>query len=329
MIGIIHEGHEEHEEYKDYIMLALINKFEFLQREKSENQTTTEIQASRNEHIFKHQNKLEKYNEFNIFLMFLLFFVSIVSLVDKSYGTTPFGVGEVLRYHLDFSFLRAGYSEMAILAVDSIYGEPSYYFRSRVKSTSTVDVIYKVRDTVESWFAVDSLYSMRYQRWIHEGGYHSIKFFDYNHRTGWVSISNENGPKGVTPFIPYSHNIISALYWVRCQPLQAGKELHLNLHDQTVQYPLTVRVYGLEKVEVPAGTFTCWKIEPVIESEGLFKAAGRLWVWLTDDERRLPVMMRSEIVVGSIVGRLVEYHLGKPYSPGIKPVYVDKDDWDW
>lgn len=247
-----------------------------------------------------------------------------------AFGDTPFGVGERLRYHMSFSVLRAGYSEMTIGYVDTLScPAPAYYFRSRVKSTRTVDLIYKVRDVVESWFDVKDLYSYRYQRKISEGNYRHIKFYDYDHETGWVSISNENGPKGVAPFKPFSHNIISALYWVRCQQLETGKDLHLDVHDQNVQYPMTVKVYGLEEVEVSAGTFRCWKVEPVIESEGLFKATGRLWVWLTDDENRLPVMMRSEIPVGSIVGRLVEYRLGEAFTPGMPDPGVLSEDWNW
>ena len=242
----------------------------------------------------------------------------------------PFGVGERLRYSMEFSVMRAGRSEMSIVGVDSSFGRPAFHFRSRVKSTRTVDLIYKVRDVIEAWFDVSGLYSWRYDRYVREGGYRSRKFFDYNHRTGWASVSNENGPKGVVRFTPFSHNIISALYWVRCQPLEAGVDLRVPLHDQSVQYPLTVKVYGIEEVKVPAGTFRCWKVEPVIESEGLFKMAGRLLVWLTDDDLRIPVMMASKIPVGSIVGRLVEYRPGAPYHPGDPlPEEVIDDSWDW
>ncbi|MDP8207548.1 MAG: DUF3108 domain-containing protein [Candidatus Electryonea clarkiae] len=242
----------------------------------------------------------------------------------------PFGVGERLRFHMDFSLVRAGYSEMSIIGIDSTCSEPAWHFRSRVKSTKGVDLVYKVRDVVESWFDLEKLYSHRYERRIREGTYKSRKFFDYDHQSGWVSISNENGPKGLTPFEPFSHNIISALYWVRCQPLEEGKDLHVPLHDLNKQYPITIKVYGLENIKVPAGEFKCWKVEPVLESEGMFRKSGRLWVWLSDDENRIPVLMKSEIPVGSIMGRLVEYRLGKPYTPGIAAPEDSSDDkWDW
>lgn len=249
---------------------------------------------------------------------------------DGSVYDVPFGVGERLRYYMEFSFVKAGLSEMVVTGIDSVNGRPAYRFRSRVRSTRTIDLIYKVRDVVEAWFDVGGLYSQRYERRIREGSYHSEKFFDYDHRTGWVSISNENGPKGITPFKPYSHNIISALYWVRSQELEPDSELIIPVHDMDTHYPLTVRVYGRERVTVPAGTFNCVKVEPVIESEGLFKKAGRLLVWITDDERRLPVKMNSKISVGTIKGNLVEYQPGVPYTPGVQsPRRPDDNSWDW
>ena len=244
--------------------------------------------------------------------------------------TIPFGVGERLRYHMDFSFVQAGLSEMAIVGVDSINGRPSFHVRSRVRSTRTIDLIYKVRDLVESWFDTDYIFGQRYERRIREGGYKSLKFYDYNHETGWVSISNEYGPKGTTPFLPFSHNVISALYYVRTQPLEAGAEIVVPLHDMDVQYPLVVKVYGREEIKVPAGTFTCWKVEPVLVSEGLFKMAGRLVVWISDDEHRIPVMMSSKIPVGNIDGKLVEYRLGHAFDPvsGAGKAEIN-DSWDW
>ncbi len=253
--------------------------------------------------------------------------------VDSSHvvpADVPFGVGERLRYYMEFSFVKAGLSEMHIVGVEEAAGRPVYHFRSRVRSTRSIDLIYKVRDVVESWIDVQGLYSHRFEKRMREGSYSSQKFFDYNHQTGWVTVSNENGPKGLYPLLPYSHDIISALYWVRTQDLEAGKDLVLQLFDSGEQYPLVVKVYGREEITVPAGTFDCWKVEPKIASEGLFKMAGRLWVWISADERRIPVRMSSKIPVGTVDGNLVEYRQGVPYGSGLEPPRDgDEDSWDW
>ena len=46
-------------------------------------------------------------------------------------------------------------------------------------------------------------------------------------------------------------------------------------------------------------------IKPLMKSEGIFNRKGDMFIWLTDDERRLPVKMRTKVVVGSITATLV------------------------
>jgi hypothetical protein len=64
-------------------------------------------------------------------------------------------------------------------------------------------------------------------------------------------------------------------------------------------------------VKVPAGEFYCVVVEPILQTPGIFEQKGSLTVWLTDDEKKMPVLMKSKVVVGSIVTELVSYQLGE------------------
>jgi hypothetical protein len=77
-----------------------------------------------------------------------------------------------------------------------------------------------------------------------------------------------------------------------------------------VSTDIVVKVIGKEKVTVPAGTFDCFVIEPIMEAGGLFKNSGKLTIWITDDNRRIPVLMKSKIPVGSIDAVLQEFRPG-------------------
>ena len=48
-----------------------------------------------------------------------------------------------------------------------------------------------------------------------------------------------------------------------------------------------------------------------MQTAGIFKHEGKLTVWLTDDRLRLPVMMKSKVVVGSITAELTDFKLGR------------------
>jgi hypothetical protein len=67
-----------------------------------------------------------------------------------------------------------------------------------------------------------------------------------------------------------------------------------------------VKVHRRERVEVPVGEFDCLVVEPVMRSPGLFKQKGRILIWLTDDRRRIPVQVRSELPIGAISIVLVD-----------------------
>jgi hypothetical protein len=73
---------------------------------------------------------------------------------------------------------------------------------------------------------------------------------------------------------------------------------------------LEVKVLGRQTVKTPAGRFDCLMIEPILKVGGIFKNNGRLVIWLTNDERRMPVLMRSKVAVGSISVVLQEVKLG-------------------
>jgi len=103
--------------------------------------------------------------------------------------------------------------------------------------------------------------------------------------------------------------VLSAFYYVRTQPLPNGATLLLPTHDNKKSYDMEVKVHRRERVQVPAGTFDCVVVEPMLKSEGVFKSKGSILVWLSDDERRIPVLVRSKVPVGSISVSLTDMRL--------------------
>ena len=65
-----------------------------------------------------------------------------------------------------------------------------------------------------------------------------------------------------------------------------------------------------ERIETIFGKTDCIVVQPVLLEEGLFNHQGDLFVWFTDDERRIPVLMRASVPVGAIEARLTSYSPG-------------------
>jgi hypothetical protein len=70
---------------------------------------------------------------------------------------------------------------------------------------------------------------------------------------------------------------------------------------------LAVKVHGRQQVKVDAGVFNCIVVEPVIKSGTLFKYEGKLLLWLSDDDRRIPVKVSTKVAIGSIDAALTGY----------------------
>ena len=111
----------------------------------------------------------------------------------------------------------------------------------------------------------------------------------------------------------YVQDVLSAFYYVRTQNIQIGKHFSVDNFSDGKNYPLEVKVLKKENVRVQAGKFSCFVVEPILKSTGIFKQKGRLKVWMTEDPTHTPVLMKSEIVVGSIVAELIEYR-------GVNPI---------
>ena len=99
---------------------------------------------------------------------------------------------------------------------------------------------------------------------------------------------------------------MSAFYLVRSLPLKVGATSRFSAVSGKKRYELKVIVHGRESIETDLGTFNTIKVEPVLDGDGIFNSSGRIFIWLTDDEKRIPVLMQCEIKLGSIKAKITK-----------------------
>jgi len=222
--------------------------------------------------------------------------------LDRQVDNQAFRVGEYLKFVVRFGPIRAGYAYMEIPEIVDYQGRRCYRAVSRAESNDFFSTFYKVRDRAESLIDSVGIFSWRFQKSLREGKYRAdiVEHFDqYRHRV----ITR----KDTVPVPPYTQDVLSALYFVRTQKLEVGKSIEVSTFSDGKKYPLIVKVHRKEKIRVAAGKFSCFVVEPMLKSTGIFKHKGRITVWLTDDVYKMPVMMKTEILVGSIIAELIEY----------------------
>ena len=223
----------------------------------------------------------------------------------KRFARVPWRIGEYFQFSIEWNGLNGGSSLMQVQNLRSVDGRRAYRIISKTESNSFVSRFYKVRDRAESYIDAESLYTLRFVKHLREGGYKQdtdVRFDQAHRKAVYASGPAEDVPARV-------HDVLSAFYYVRTLPLAVGSTITIPTHDNRKSYEMEVRVHKKERIEVPAGKFDCILVEPVLKSEGVFKSKGSIYVWVTDDDRRIPVLVKSKVPVGSISVSLTDMRM--------------------
>jgi hypothetical protein len=216
-----------------------------------------------------------------------------------------FKVGEKLTFDVKYGFVKAGIAYMQVPRVKRIAGREVYQITFEVNSVPTFDWMYKVRDRYETYLDAEGLFPWRFEQHIREGKFSRdfSAFFDHRRLKAKTSEGEYAIPK-------YVNDIVSAFYFARTLDLskiKPGQKVRLYNFYKDKVYDLDVRYIGKERISVAAGTFDCIMLEPIIIEGGLFKTEGSIVIWLTDDVLRIPVKVKTKIIIGSIDAELTAY----------------------
>jgi hypothetical protein len=216
-----------------------------------------------------------------------------------------FDVGERLSFDVNYGFITAGEAVLEIPALDSVAGRKCFRVEFRVNSIPSFSWIYRVQDRYVTYIDVATIAPWKFEQHVREGSYSRDFIAEFDQRRNIAKTAEG------TYLIPqYVHDILSAFYYARTidyGPLKAGDQIFLSNFYKDTTYDLVIRVLGRQQLEVAAGTFNTIVIEPLVREGGLIKSEGRIVVWLTDDERKIPIRVNTKVVIGSIDTELKGY----------------------
>lgn len=250
-----------------------------------------------------------------IFLITGILFLTIPT-TSKVFGENPesefrkvtnnaFRAGEKFTFDVKYGFVTAGIATWEIPKIKKISGRDAYHIVFLVNSLPSFDWFFKVRDRYETYLDVEGLFPWRFEQHIREGKYSRdfSAFFDQRKSKAKTTEGEYNISK-------YANDIVSALYYVRTYDFsnfKKGQKIHLENFYKDKIYPLDVVYHGKERISVGAGTFNCFLVEPLVMEGGLFKSEGSILVWLTDDQLKIPIKVKTKIIIGSIDAELTSY----------------------
>ncbi len=240
-----------------------------------------------------------------LILVAAAFFLNTAGQEFRSLENKAFKEGEKLTFDVKFGFVTAGIAVMQIPKIKRISGRNAFHVTFEVNSIPSFDWIYKVRDRYESYLDTAGLFPWRFEQHIREGSFSKdfSAFFDHRKKKARTS-------KGEYDIPLYVNDIVSAFYLARTfdySKMKPGDKVELkNFYNDKV-YDLDVKYLGKERITVAAGTFDCIMVEPLVQEGGLFKSEGTIIIWLTNDDLKVPVKVKTKVVIGSIDAELTAF----------------------
>ena len=197
-------------------------------------------------------------------------------------------LGEHLLYEVSWMGVPVGYGELWVKEKIQHLGREAYHVVAIARTNEVLSTIYPVQDELHSFIAVDDLYPLEFQKKLSEGRYRVDEktVFDPSNKKGYYE-SLKNGEKKEFEIGGFVHDVISAFFWVRRQDLQVGKAVHTVVSSEEKDHDLEIQVLKRESKELKGrGSVDTILVEPRTSLKGVLYSRGRVWIYLSADEKR-------------------------------------------
>jgi hypothetical protein len=216
----------------------------------------------------------------------------------------PFVDGETLTYEGKISKIIQGIAVADLtLTLAKAPGGEDYLVKAEAKSKGSLLKLFRFSFQQEMQSSIDSDNFRALKTVKHDVQKERVRnseaLFDYSERRVTYVETDPNEPmrpprRIASEINEASHDIISGVYSLRMMPLAVGKTFWMSVSDSGLVYEIPVRVTAREQQKTIFGKKWCYRVEPeVFGNDRLIEREGKMIIWITDDERRLPI--RSQV----------------------------------
>lgn len=235
---------------------------------------------------------------------------------DCQVKNTSFQFGErieyTIYYHLAGIWVGAG--EVYFKVDSSRIGKKDFYhFDSYGETFKKYDWIYKVRDHYEAYASVKEFESFRFKRKVNEGDTYIREDYLFNQKENSVytlrQMEEDEAMRKDTVDLPKcSFDVLSMIYLARnidYSNYKIGDKIPIRIFIDNESHDTYIRYLGVEELKVKElGKYRCIKFSPMLIEGTIFNAGEDMTVWVTDDKNRVPLLIETPILVGSIRARV-------------------------
>lgn len=244
------------------------------------------------------------------FLIWFLFLPLIcnASTQLRQQANAPFRPGERLTFQLSWEHIPVGTAVLEVLPMKKVNQAQVHHFAVTIKTNKVIDKLYRVRDRIDAYASADMGHSVLFKKRQQEGSRERdvAVLFDWENMT--VQYTNFGKARKPVAISPGTFDPVSLFYAFRLQDLKENTTLQAPVTSGKSLIMGTAQILAKENVSVNGKIYEAFLVEPDIkDAGGVFEHSedSKLRVWITSDDRRIPVKVICRAPVGHFIGELV------------------------
>lgn len=230
-----------------------------------------------------------------------------------------FREGEVLKFKLHYGFINAGIGELRVMdRTANVGGNECLHIVATGRSVSSFDWFFKVRDKFETYIDKQAMVPWKFAKDVYEGGYVFKDDYRFDHQSNVVHVNEKKQFK-----VPqFTQDIVSSFYFARTLDFKNARkgdtfEVPMFMDDEIHRFKF--RFVGREIVDLGIGKFRVMVFMPLVMKGRVFKHEEDLIVYVSDDENKIPLQIKANILIGSVRMTITDYSgLRNPLTSKLK-----------
>lgn len=251
--------------------------------------------------------------------------------LPKITGGAKFKAGELLSFDVDVLTANAARMETEVMQKKG----DAWQIQTRITTNTLFNKVRRVKAECNSWLDAKTLHPRRYTEDAHEDERWrpaEVNFFPKGQEPKTVEISWATDPKSradwKTVYGRYGNDaldVLGATFTLRSLDLKANTPLCFDVYAMRTMWRVWGQIGGIEKVRTPAGEFDAFHFVGTSAKLNQHEFQRELHLWVSADDRRLPVGAMGVIDLGPIRAQLI--HVGRTDDGAPKQSRVKAIEW--
>jgi len=238
--------------------------------------------------------------------IFLLFNISILFAQQKAYSD-----GEWLKFRIHYGLITAGTATLEVKK-EVLNKKEVLHIIGLGETTGMTSWFFPVEDHYESYISNEVDLPQKFIRKIDEGGHTKDIEINFNHDTQQATIIDYKHDNEKTVAFPKgAQDMVSAFYYLRnhldVSDIEINDEIELDMFFDKENYKFKLKFLGREVINSEFGKVPCLIFRPYVQSGRVFKEKESLTLWVSDDENKIPLVIKADLTVGSLKATLIQF----------------------